>query len=256
MSSKKKIVTLHSLDTIQERFKILIRIYNYVENVIVHSEDMRKLLKNNGVFERKIFNVFHGVKIPPIYDLNRTEITFLGAPEERKGILTVLNALQILKNKNIKVFVSIYGIYSGEEKIWAEKEAELRGIKNHLIWGGRLSEEDFDKKLQESLFTFAVYPYPVSGSSIVLRAMSNATPVIASDIGGIKEYLNGGGIFIPPDNHKKLADVIESLLQNSLLREGLGTNGRQRAINYFAWDRVGETTINIYKQIMSAQEKE
>jgi len=250
LSSRKKIVTVHSTDTIQ-KFNFLYKLYNRVDKVIVHSKSMETHLIEKGVSSSRIVKVFHSVDIPHIFGLERTKITFMGAPEERKGILTILDALKILKRKRINIKVSIYGFYSDHEKKKTELQAISRKVDDCLIWGGRLSENEFDKKLQESLFTLAVYNVATSGSNLVTRAMANATPVIASDIGGLREYLDGGGIFLPLGNPEALAETIESLLKNPELLEELGSKGRKRALQLFSREEIAKKTASIYRSLIS-----
>jgi glycosyltransferase involved in cell wall biosynthesis len=211
---------------------------------------METHLRNMGIAKSRIVRVPHGVNIPPLLGLDRVEITFMGAPEERKGILTVLDALRILKNKNINLKVAVYGWYSDSERKSMEMQAASRNVDDCLIWGGRLNENEFDKKLQQSLFTLAVYNSATSGSSVATRAMSNATPVVASDIGGFKEYLDGGGVFLPPKNPEALAQMIESLLKNPQLLEELGAKGRERASQLFSWKEIANKTATMYERLL------
>ena len=134
-------------------------------------------------------------------------------------------------------------------------QAVSRDVDDCLVWGGRLSENEFDTKLQESLFTLAVYNVATSGSNLVTRAMANATPVLASDIGGLREYLDGGGIFVPPRNPEALAETMESLLKNPKLLEELGSKGRKRALTLFSREEIAKRTASVYKSIMSGESK-
>jgi glycosyltransferase involved in cell wall biosynthesis len=59
--------------------------------------------------------------------------------------------------------------------------------------------------------------------------MSNATLVLASNMSGLREYLEGSGIYVPPRNPMRLTETIESLLENTNLLEGLGKKGRELA---------------------------
>lgn len=248
-SRQKKVVTFHSPGWGQ-KISFFFRLYNRVDRIIVHSESMKTYLINMGVEKSRIIKVPHGVNIPPLFGVDRTEITFMGAPEERKGILTILDALRILKDKNLNIKVRIYGFYDHHEKQSVESLAASKKVDDCLVWGGRLGEMEFDKKLQQSIFTFAVYNSDTSGSSIVTRAMSNATPVIATDIGGLKEYLDGGGVYLQPKDPEGLANIIESLLKDPQLLEKLGTKGRQRAQKLLSWKEIANRTINIYKSLV------
>ncbi len=247
-TQKKCIVTVHSIDPMS-RFKVLSRSYKKADRILVHSNEMKEKLMSMDVPESKIRLVPHGTKLPPLLKTSRKEITFFGSPIKVKGFWTILSALKILKDQDRNVHLNIYGIYSSAEKNEAINEATRVAVSDLLVWGDRLSETDFDRKMQESMFTLAVYSFTVSGSSIVTRAMGNATPVIASNIGGISEYLGDGGLMVPPDDPNALASAMVKLLDDPSLREIFSTVARRRA-EKFSWDRVAEMTAGIYYECL------
>ncbi len=206
---------------------------------------MKKRIMAFGVPASKIRIVPHGASLPPLIGLPRKEITFFGAPTKGKGFLTILRALKLLKDKGREVHLHIYGIYSEAEKDKAINDAVTIGVADLLVWKGRLSEADFDQKMQESMFTLALYSSHVSGSSIITRAMGNATPIIASNIGGIPEYLGRGGLLVEPDDPEALASAMIKLFDDAALRQRLSEKGRRKA-ETFTWDKVAEMTFKIY----------
>lgn len=245
---KKRIVTVHSIDPMS-KYKLLSRSYKNADRILVHSNEMKEKLLSMDVPESKIRLVPHGTTLPPLLKTPRKEITFFGSPSKAKGFWTILSALKILTDQDRDVHVNIYGIYSDTEKNEAINEATRIGVADLLIWGDRLSEEKFNQKMQESMFTLAVYSLTVSGSSIVTRAMGNATPIIASNIGGILEYLGDGGLLVPPDDPQALALAMAKLLDDPSLRERFSTTARRRAEN-FSWTRVAEMTADIYYECL------
>jgi spore coat protein SA len=74
----------------------------------------------------------------------------------------------------------------------------------------------------------------------VLEAMSSASCIIASDVGGIPELLKDGysGQLIAPGNPKALADRVIALLRDDQLRARLGKQARVEAVQRFTWERV------------------
>ena len=194
--------------------------------------------------------VFLGGQLVNLRGLVRTRVTFFGSPEERKGFFTLLKALRILRDEGIKINLEVYGIYGKEAEETAKNEARRNNVEDQIQWCGRLSELEFDEKMQESLFTFAVYTEPVWGSSIITRAMMNGTPVIATPLGGTSEYLGDTGMYVPPNDPSALASVIRSLLENRRLRGDLGKMARQRALQYLSWDAIAEKTIRIYQSVI------
>lgn len=245
---KKRIVTVHRLGALG-RFRFFNYAYRKADRIIVHSNDMKKTMLSFGVPDSKIRLVPHGASLPPLRWKPRGEITFFGAPGKAKGFLTILQALKLLKDRGREVHLHIYGIYGEEEKDEAVVEATRVGVADLLVWGGRLSEAEFDRKMQESIFTLAPYSIVTSGSSVVTRAMGNATPIIASTLGGIPEYLGEGGLLVPPDDPEALVSAMTKLLDDPTLRKKLSEEERKRA-ETFSWSAVAKKTYDIYYQCM------
>ena len=250
---KRIIVTIHSLDQLNTSLQFLNKIYNDADRVVVHSSSMKKTALQMGIRDSKIQIIPHGTLIPKLHGLKRNVVTFFGEPIKRKGMPLILRALKILKDRNVKMAVHIYGIYSEAEKNATISRARQLGVEDRLVWGGRLSEEDFDKKMQESIFTLVVYPYEISGSSVLTRAMSNATPVLASDMGGNPDYLPLGSVLVPPNDPEHLAESMIRLLQDETLRKRLGDEGRSRAQKSFSWNAVAAETLRIYTNVLKGR---
>lgn len=248
-TASKKIVTAHSLDKMAG-LKVLRAAYNHANKVIVHSNGMRDILVSLGVDLAKIEVIPHGVKIPALLGLERSEVTFFGAPIESKGAFVVFEALKLLKDRGEKVVVDFYGVYSSSEKEAADWRAGELGVSDCVVWHGRLSEEEFDKKMQQSMFTFAIYSAPVAGSSILTRAMGNGAPVIATNIGGLPEYTKNI-VLVPPNDPHALADAISELKGNLDLRRRLSEGLRKDAIE-ISWEWVAEKTLQVYLNVLKS----
>ena len=245
-----KVVTIHNLYNYRPGVRLLHRVYQYADAVIVHSEQHKDRVMQAGIPEDKIHVVFHGGHQVNLRGLVRTRVTFFGDPEKYKGFFDLLKALRILRDEGIKINLEVYGIYGKEAELKAKKEVRRNNLEDQIQWYGSLSELEFDEKMQESMFTFAVYTDPVWGSSIITRAMMNGTPLIATPLGGSSEYLGDTGMYVPPNDPVALASAIRSLLENRQLREDLGKMARQRALQYLSWDAIAEKTMRRYQSVM------
>jgi len=247
-----KVVTIHNLKDYRpgNPLRLLHRVYQYADAVIVHSEQQKDHMMQAGIPEDKIHVVFHGGHQVNLRGLVRTRVTFFGSPKKSKGFFDLLKALRILRDEGIKINLEVYGIYGKDEEQTAKKEVRRNNVGDQIQWYGSLSELEFDEKMQESIFTFAIYTEPVWGSQIITRAMMNGTPVIATPVGGSSEYLGDTGMFVPPNDPPALAFAIRSLLENRKLREDLGKMARQRALQYLSWDAIAEKTIRIYQSVI------
>jgi glycosyltransferase involved in cell wall biosynthesis len=101
--------------------------------------------------------------------------------------------------------------------------------------------------------TPSIWPEPFG--IVAIEAMSSGRPVIASDIGGLRDIVIDGetGLRVPPGNDGALCQAIERLLADPGLRERLGQAGRRRAAEFQAsaivprieqvyWDVLGVTS--------------
>ena len=116
------------------------------------------------------------------------------------------------------------------------------------------------RKLREILSAATVFVCPsvYEPLGIVnLEAMACATPVVASDVGGIPEVVADGrtGSLVHYDAsdaegyEARLAEAVNELVADPERAERYGNAGRQRCIEEFSWARVAEQTLDIYRKV-------
>ncbi len=82
-----------------------------------------------------------------------------------------------------------------------------------------------------------------------LEAMSHGRPVVATDVGGLRDLVVDGetGLVIPPRRPEALRAALERLLADEQLRRRLGASGRERAREHFSWQAVTDATLAAYR---------
>jgi polysaccharide biosynthesis protein PelF len=78
----------------------------------------------------------------------------------------------------------------------------------------------------------------------VIESMACARPVVATDVGGVREALEGFGIIVRPRDPKALAEGIIKLLTDHELRETLGRRAREEVLAKYRTN----LTIEEYKK--------
>ena len=70
--------------------------------------------------------------------------------------------------------------------------------------------------------------------------MASSTPVVASQVGGLKYTVvdEVTGLLVPPQQELAFANAISQILSNSTWRQQLGENARERVETMFSWDGV------------------
>lgn len=82
-----------------------------------------------------------------------------------------------------------------------------------------------------------------------LEAMAHARPVVATDVGGLRDLVVDGetGLVVPPRRPEALRAALERLLGDQELRRRLGAAGRDRAREHFSWQAVTDATLAAYR---------
>jgi glycosyltransferase involved in cell wall biosynthesis len=100
---------------------------------------------------------------------------------------------------------------------------------------------------------------------INLEAMACTTPVVASAVGGIPEVVVDGetGYLVDPDLSSeppyaprnaarfatRLAEALNRLLADPVLRRRMGQQGRARVEQHYSWGAVAQQTLALYRRL-------
>lgn len=85
----------------------------------------------------------------------------------------------------------------------------------------------------------------------VLEAMTVGTPVVAADLPALREVAADGALYADGRDPEALADALERVLEDRLLREDLVRRGRAVAAGY-SWDRTAAGLTAVYERLASA----
>jgi glycosyltransferase involved in cell wall biosynthesis len=87
----------------------------------------------------------------------------------------------------------------------------------------------------------------------VLEAMSCEKAVVASDVGGVGEALEGCGVLVKPRDDAAFAAEVRKLLDDRPLRLRLGARARARVLDEFTLDRAIGSYLNLYRTLAERQ---
>jgi len=162
------------------------------------------LVKNLPKLREKTHYVYNPLPELPDIELKNDDFGFFGGFNALKGVHVLLGALKFLKKNSDETI-----------RMHATKFSEFRSdyfanSNIDLIKHGRLSLEEFNL-LYERIGTVlvpSVWPEPLP--YVVLEALLRGRALIASNIGGITEEVNGckGVVLCDPGDELELADAI------------------------------------------------
>lgn len=244
---------------IVERIRRYMQDYIYIqcvkkaENIITNSLFARKALARFGkkrMYElnNPISDAFFGI------DNNSEEngrILFVGNVCEAKGIMTILQALNIMKKRFEKIKFVIAGDIT-EQNFY---QKAMRFIKDNGLDGfvdflGHLD----DNRLKEEYKKASVFVFPSQqdvAPLAVLQAMAAGKAIVASRVGGIPYMIDDGinGFLIEKKDHHALAEKIELSIKDDNLRRMSGFNAQKKISDDYRIDAVTDRLYKIYQDI-------
>ncbi|MEU6403057.1 glycosyltransferase family 4 protein [Streptomyces sp. NPDC046985] len=184
----------------------------------------------NGVSEA----YFMPPRIPAPGPLNLLYVGRLGA---QKNVARLLDALSLTRQD---VRLRIVG--DGELRGRLEEQARRLGLE-HVEFSGGLLGEDLVKAYADA--DAFVLPSDKEGMPlVVLEAMAAGLPVVATDVPGTRELVQGAGLLAAPEP-VALAQAIDALAADQALRARLARASADRAGGY-SWETVARLVEDVY----------
>ena len=199
--------------------------------------------------------------IPPIQSVPLKKentfprLLFLSNLIESKGVIVLLDALKILKDKGYSFVCDFVGGETAEiDSQRFQKEVEIRGLNELVIYSGKKYGEE-----KNNSFTHAdIFVLPTMNDCfplVILEAMSIEKPVVTTAIGGIPDMVEDGktGLIAEVGSDSSLADKLEQLLKNRDLIGQLGKEGKIQFHKYYSKEAFEACLNNALKGAMGGK---
>ena len=255
LKDKKKII--HTIHNVAEKectkFDRIINksLFKHRKSIpVALSEEIKKTI--HDLYHLNIDSIpviYNGVALNKLipkktYDIsNKTVFTHVGRFFEQKNHSCLIKTFAKYYKINNNCELRLIGI--GEKMEEMKELAKNLYMDDAIIFYGQ--REDIPELLNES--DIFVFPSVYEGIPIALiEAMGTGLPIIASEVGGIKDMLknNESAILITP-NENELLEALTKLAENSSLREKIGTSAKKASIKFSA-SNMAEEYIKLYEK--------
>lgn len=211
------------------------RAYAGVDVFLCPSRFLHDIMIRAGVFPDRMQVLPHFVEADgaPINRGTGGPVVFAGRLSPEKGVDTLIRAAPLLPD-GARVTIAGDGPMRGELERLAADVAPGR-----IAFLGRLAKTDLLREVSTATAMAVPSRWYENQPMTVLEALTSATPVVASNLGGIPELIRDGvdGRLIPPDDPVALASALAGLLVDPALAARYGAAGRTRILADFALDR-------------------
>lgn len=278
------VITFHALGKVRRlhqgahdefpdvRFEIEEEIVSNADRIIAEcSQDHEDLITLYHADPERIVLVPCGVDPREICPIPKAEARkYLGLPLEekiilqlgrmvpRKGVDNVIEALAFLIRRfGQPVRLLVVG---GDSDIpdrrltpelgRLENVAKRAGVEDMVSFAGRRARNML-RYYYSAADVFVSTPWYEPFGMTVVEAMACGTPVIGSNVGGIKYTVADGetGFLVDPKDPQQLANRLEELFTNAELMERFSIQAIHRANQLFTWEKVCQMLEDVYAEV-------
>ncbi len=250
---KRNIITKKIIEYNLSRSKYLASTSFVMANEAKKYTDKKIYITPFGVDTKKFFN-----QRSPELNNNTIHIGLVKSLRKKYGIDFLIKAIPILNSKlrnngiEKKIELTIYG--KGELLQELIKTVQMLNLKN-ISFPGYIPNEDVPSIL--NTFDIVCIPSIADSESFgvsAVESMACERPLVVSDADGLKEVVeqNVSGIIVPRKNPNAIAEALFALITNENYARKLGSNGRQRVLNLYNWDKNVDNMLDIYKEIIAS----
>ena len=181
---------------------------------------------------------------PSAPPLPRRSVVHVGGLHHRKGVDVLVEAVGRLAAAGDPVQLFVYG---NRDQPWLEELAAP------LVDAGRVHFQGFTRDPRAAMRAAGVVAVPSRDEPfglVAVEARAAGAAVVASDVGGLPEALDGGraGVLVPPDDVDAWAAALRSVLDDDALRSDLVRRGGQ-GLDRFAPAAMAAAYAEVYRSL-------
>lgn len=188
-----------------------------------------------NTFSDKIHVIYMGINIPNNHnkknETNKIKGVSIGNLIEVKGHTYLINAIKILKDCGIIIYLDIYG--DGYLKKQLQEETHNLGINDQVTFMGNVIHNKLMEQLTSNCYNFCCLPSIDLGNHLhegipvaILESMAHKIPCISTNTGSIPELIEHQktGLLVNDKDSKSLAEAIKNIIENQTMSDTIRDN--------------------------------
>jgi glycosyltransferase involved in cell wall biosynthesis len=183
----------------------------------------------------------------------RRVIVSVGRFVPMKNMALLLDALARLRQADSTAHLLLVG--EGPEQPALEQQALRLGVADAVTFAGYISQEQM-APFYRAADVFALSSEFDNSPNVVLEAMACGIPVVATDVGGVAEYVvvDRGGSLVPRDDAAAMARTLGQWLGDAARRRAASSFNRRLVLDRFSWRRSAEHLLEVYREVLDRRQ--
>lgn len=187
-------------------------------------------------------------------------VLYVGRFDPRKGIETLVRSFELIKQNstdpsNLRLVIvggSAADKADGQERQRIEQLVNELGLAENVIFAGRVGHDRLPLYYTAADVCAIPSHYEPFGL-VAIEAMACGTPVVASDVGGLKFTIvpEETGLLVPPKDTAAFAVAIGRILNDELWARKLRKRASERVQQNFSWTGVAAQLSDLYRRSLA-----
>ncbi|ETZ07705.1 capsular polysaccharide biosynthesis glycosyltransferase CapM [Holospora obtusa F1] len=232
-----------------------------------NSSEVCKQLEEEGIPPEKVYKIFNGLPLRPLYSLQEKETILQKIQDVPLGWIRIVYVANFMSYKGHEDLVAVSKTllslgHSHFCFLLAGRDSEDRAtrLKNRITQQGiekhfRFLGEVYDPRTLLNCADMGVFPSHEEGfSNGLLEKMAQGLAVVAVDVGGNRDAIISGknGYLIPLGDTQAMAQSLALLISNPVLRTKIGNAAKQTVETLFTLERCVDAYRIMYQKILSS----
>jgi glycosyltransferase involved in cell wall biosynthesis len=193
-----------------------------------------------GVQRAKIKVIYNGVNTAQFRPLeverhSRPTVVCIGRVDVFKDIINLIQSVKYVKNSYPDVQCLVYGASTDlEYSVRCTSLVKSLGLDDNIKFMGRVKDPEVAYNAADVVVISSItegFPFAI------IEAMACGRGIVATDVGGIREALQGCGLLVRSSHPQELAKAIVKLLADEDLRKELGSKALARVQERFTLEK-------------------
>jgi glycosyltransferase involved in cell wall biosynthesis len=172
-----------------------------------------------------------------------------------KNVTLLVEAMSALAQRDALAHLLLVG--EGPELRNLRGHVDRLGLQQRVTFAGHVRHDQLGP-FYRTADLFALGSEFDNSPNVVLEAMACGLAVVATDVGGVAEYVAAGrgGELVPARDVSALANALGLWLEDAPRRREAAAFNRQRMVQQFSWRVSAERLLDVYNRVLAAHQQQ
>lgn len=230
-------------------------LFSRVDKFLALSNYLSKLLQAYGVKKSRIAVVrspFNEIKLKKSR-IEKNLILYAGMIVPRKGLDVIIRAMPKIVKEVPDARLYVLGQEDPCEIDYKTRVKELikeYRLEKNILWFEKKPKSEFEKLIRKAAVMAIPEQWNNMSPLLVIECMMFGKGIVASNMGGIPELLQGSGLLAKASSPDDFAKKIVWALKNNKKMQAMGKKAREKAIKMFDEERIAKELIGTYSSLI------